>query len=643
MTTSGAAAHPFNEQSIVWSPDSKKIAAYRVTPGDTGGWCATSSRRRRISCSRRRSSASTPKPGDVLDLQQPSLFDVDDQRTRSPIDNALFPNPYDLSRIEWRKDSRAFTFEYNQRGHQVYRVIEVDATTGAARALVTETSKTFIDYRRANVEPRRLGTRSIRYDLDDGHEIIWMSERDGWAHLYLYDGATGAVEEPDHEGQLARARAWSAWTRRTRQIMVRRRRHGPEAGSVFRAVLPHQLRRHRPHAAHRRRRQSHRHVLAGQQVLRRHLVARRPRAGLAAAPRRATRKLVHASSSKADARDARQGRLARAGGVRRQGPRRHDGHLGRHHPPVELRSDEEVSGDREHLRRAAGLVRAEDVQRRDSACRRIAELGFIVVQIDGMGTANRSKAFHDVAWKNLGDAGFPDRILWHKAVAAKYPWYDITRVGIYGGSAGGQNSLGALLFHPEFYKVAVSFAGCHDNRMDKIWWNEQWMGWPIGPQYAASSNVGARRQPAGQAAARRRASSTRTSIRRRRMQVVNALIKANKTFDMLVMPGEDHPAGRRGPSAPYGDRKLWDFFVHNLLRRGDAELERHARRRRALVRRRRTAARSRGCSIRRRRGTKCWPVGRIVVRHPERSEGPLCRRGEAAASSAHRGPSLRSG
>ena len=85
--------------------------------------------------------------------------------------------------------------------------------------------------------------------------------------------------------------------------------------------------------------------------------------------------------------------------------------------------------------------------------------------------------------------GFPDRILWHKAVAAKYPYYDITRVGIYGASAGGQNSLGGLLFHPEFYKVAVSYCGCHDNRMDKIWWNEQWMGWPLGPQYAASSNV----------------------------------------------------------------------------------------------------------------------------------------------------------
>ena len=89
----------------------------------------------------------------------------------------------------------------------------------------------------------------------------------------------------------------------------------------------------------------------------------------------------------------------------------------------------------------------------------LTELGFVVVQIDGMGTNNRSRAFHDVAWRNLKDAGFPDRILWHKAVAAKYPWYDISRVGIFGTSAGGQSAMGALLFHPEFYKVAVANSG----------------------------------------------------------------------------------------------------------------------------------------------------------------------------------------
>ena len=194
-----------------------------------------------------------------------------------------------------------------------------------------------------------------------------------------------------------------------------------------------------------------------------------------------------------------------------------------------------------------------------------AELGFIVVQIDGMGTSNRSKAFHDTAWLNLGDAGFPDRILWHKAVAAKYPYYDITRVGIYGGSAGGQNALGGLLFHPEFYKSGIAYAGCHDNRMDKIWWNEQWMGWPLGPQYSASSNVdnayrleGDLLLVVGELDSNVDPAST--------MQVVNQLIKHHKNFDLLVVPGANHPAGRgNDPTAPYGDHKRFDFFVQNLL------------------------------------------------------------------------------
>jgi dipeptidyl aminopeptidase/acylaminoacyl peptidase len=188
-----------------------------------------------------------------------------------------------------------------------------------------------------------------------------------------------------------------------------------------------------------------------------------------------------------------------------------------------------------------------------------AELGFIVVQIDGMGTSNRSKAFHDIAWKNLKDAGFPDRILWHRAFAATHAFYDITRVGIYGTSAGGQSAMGALLFHPEFYKAAVSAAGCHDNRMDKIWWNEQWMGWPIGPEYAASSNVdnAARLQGklllvVGEMDTNVDPSST--------FQVANALIKANKTFDLLVIPGAGHTSG-----GAYGERKRFDFFVHNLI------------------------------------------------------------------------------
>jgi dipeptidyl aminopeptidase/acylaminoacyl peptidase len=189
----------------------------------------------------------------------------------------------------------------------------------------------------------------------------------------------------------------------------------------------------------------------------------------------------------------------------------------------------------------------------------LAELGFIVVQIDGMGTSNRSKAFHDVCWKNLGDAGFADRILWHKALAAKYAYYDITRVGIYGTSAGGQNSLGGLLFHPEFYKVCVSACGCHDNRMDKIWWNEQWMGWPLGPHYAASSNVDNAHRLKGKLLLIVGEMDTNVDPAST-MQVVNALVKAGKKFDLLVLPGAGHTNG-----GPYGDRLRYDFFVHHLL------------------------------------------------------------------------------
>jgi pimeloyl-ACP methyl ester carboxylesterase len=137
---------------------------------------------------------------------------------------------------------------------------------------------------------------------------------------------------------------------------------------------------------------------------------------------------------------------------------------------------------------------------------------------------------------------------------------DLTRVGLYGGSAGGQSALGGLLLHPDFYKAGAADCGCHDNRMDKIWWNEQWMGWPVGPEYAANSNVtlapnlqGKLLLVAGELDTNVDPSST--------MQVVNALIKADKDFEMLIIPGANHGA----MGTPYGQRRLQDFFVRTFL------------------------------------------------------------------------------
>ncbi len=185
------------------------------------------------------------KPGDLLDLEQPVLFDVRSQK-QITIDSRLFPNPYDMSDLVWRKDSRAFSFEYNQRGHQVFRVIEVDAQTGAARAVISEEPKTFFYYNRS-AATLQAGKR-FRHDLADGKEVVWMSERDGWNHLYLIDGATGAVKTQITKG---------AWPVRhvikvdeeKRQLWFSAGGMTRRQGSVLPALLPHQSRRHRPDAA----------------------------------------------------------------------------------------------------------------------------------------------------------------------------------------------------------------------------------------------------------------------------------------------------------------------------------------------------------------------------------------------------------
>ena len=180
----------------------------------------------------------------------------------------------------------------------------------------------------------------------------------------------------------------------------------------------------------------------------------------------------------------------------------------------------------------------------------MTDLGFIVVQMDGMGTANRSKAFHDVCWHDLKDAGFPDRILWHQAVARKYPYYDLDRVGIYGTSAGGQNATGGVLFHPEFYKAAASACGCHDNRMDKASWNEQWMGYPgRALVFRESSNIDNAHRLEGKLLLIVGEMDTNVPPEST-MRLVDALIKAGKDFELVVVPNANH-----GMGGAYGQRR----------------------------------------------------------------------------------------
>ena len=552
LSFDGSEGNRYETGSIAWSPDSRKIAAYRVKPGyQRDVHYVESSPEDQLQP--KDYTLRYAKPGDVLDVQQPVVFDVA-AKTAKVVDNALFPNAYQMSRLEWRKDGRAVTFEYNQRGHQVYRVVEVDAATAKARAIISEEPKTFFNYRTANGSLADSG-KKYRFDIADGREMIWMSERDGWNHLYLLD-ANGAVENQITKGPWP-VRAVIKVDEAAKQIVFSASGMYPDKDPYFLNIYRigfdgTGLTRLNADA------DANHNVAFSDDTS--YFVDQYSRVDVP------TVSEIRATADGSVVAQLERGdiRALTAAGWRapevfvakaRDGVTDIWGVIVR---PSNFDASKKYPVIENIYAGPQGSFVPKNFQTFNPMMAQ-AELGFIVVQIDGMGTSNRSKAFHDVAWQNLGDAGFPDRILWHKAVAAKYPWYDISRVGIYGTSAGGQNSLGGLLFHPEFYQVAVSAAGCHDNRMDKIWWNEQWMGWPLGPQYSASSNVdnayrlqGHVLLVVGELDTNVDPSST--------MQVINQLIRHDRDFDFLYIPGAGHGAG-----GAYGEHKRFDYFVRHLL------------------------------------------------------------------------------
>src|SRR5688500_17797177 len=191
LSRDGSEGGAYELRMLVWSPDSQKIAAYRVTPGFRRFvHYVESSPEDQLQP--KHSTRLYAKPGDVLDVEQPVIFDVA-AKTQHTVDRALFPNAYDVSRLVWRKDSSAVTFEYNQRGHQLYRVIEINAATGAPRVVLEEKPETFFNY----------SGKKYRFDVGDGESVIWMSARDGWNHLYLIDGRTGQVRNQITKGDWA--------------------------------------------------------------------------------------------------------------------------------------------------------------------------------------------------------------------------------------------------------------------------------------------------------------------------------------------------------------------------------------------------------------------------------------------------------
>jgi dipeptidyl-peptidase-4 len=486
-----------------------------------------------------------PKAGDDLNIPQPVVV-FTDGRSPLPLDSALSEHPFEIRNLLWHPDSRTLTVEFIERGFGELKLIEINMETRKQRVLLSEKSEKFV-YVYANTCCRQLA---------NGEEILWLSQRTGFNHLYLINRRTGETIRPLTSGDWV-VRDVISLDEKARTVLATVSGIDPgqdpyylhyirialDTGAITRLTVSdgtHEIFPQPGGAAYLDEwsRVDHPPVHELRRWEDGKLIATLP------APDTAElRKAGWQAPERFVAKD-RDGKFNIHGVIFR--PLKFDPE--KKYPLVEnIYAGPHGSFVPKSWRIWFGHISE------------MAEAGFIVVQIDGLGTNNRGREFHEHAYKNLMDAGLPDRIKWMKAAAGKYPEMDLARVGIYGGSAGGQSALAALLNHPDFYKAAAADCGCHDNRMDKIWWNEQWMDWPVDESYKENSNLthigklkGALMLTVGELDTNVDPSST--------YQIVDALIKADKDFEYFAVPGGNHGIGE----SSYLRRKRIEFFQTHL-------------------------------------------------------------------------------
>ena len=529
--------------AVFWAPDSSKLVTYRIDSRNSGRFTSVQF----VPPNQLRPKAFTyvyPLPGEVLAKAEPIIFDIQSGR-RTDVKSASIELPFQEGPgFEWFPDSKGVYYDYDERGYKAKELRVVDASTGEQRVLVREQSDPYVDP----------GETFYRFIKGTG-EILWSSERDGWNHLYLYS-KTGQLENQITQGHWV-VQQIEYVDEPSRRVYFtasgREKDEDPYQTHLYSSGFDGKgLQLLTPENA------THSVNFSGDGAYFIDTYSR-PDLPVKAVLRRAKdgspqRTLEESDSSWLTkmgwkAPEPFQGKAADGttdlyGLIWR--PSNFD--AAKKYPIVEF----VYTGSQSFF-----VPKTFNTFWLQS----MAELGFVVVMIDGRGTSGRSRAFHLFSYRNLGGA-FEDHVATIKQMASRYPYMDVERVGIFGTSAGGYGAVHAMLAFPDFYKVGVSTSGDHDARLDKAWWNELYQGYPVQEDYVEQSNVTMASRLKGHLLLEHGDIDDNVHPVET-MRLADALIKANKDFDMLFVPNMFH--GESGEHAHYLVRRRWDYFVQHLL------------------------------------------------------------------------------
>lgn len=549
-----------NSPVLLWSPDSRKIATFQHDARGVGEMYLVSTKVGHPDLE----AWKYPFPGDslifrisrvVIHLDGPKVvrLQMPPDPHRGTTGDHVAGRGGQFRDVEWSLDSRRLAFVSSSRDHKEAKLRVADPLTGTVRDVMEERMETYFES----------GVRMVNWHvLFESNESIWFSERDNWGHLYLYDLKTGklkrqitrgdwAVQQLLHIDHKNRMLFFTAGGREKGDPYFHYLYRISMDGTGLRVLTPENANHSISFS------DSYEYFVDSYST-----PTTPPVTVLRDMNGKTIVELEKADISQLVAMGwqpptpikvkARDGKTDIYGLMYK--PTNFD--ASRSYPVLNYLYPGPQSGS----------VGSRSFRASRSDKQSIAELGFIVVEVDAMGTPGRSKSFHDAYYGNMGDNGLPDQIAAIKELGGRYPWMDLDKVGIWGHSGGGFASTDAILRYPDFYKVAVSGAGNHDNRNYEDDWGEKWQGlletYPDGStSYDNQANHLLAKNLKGKLLIAHGTMDSNVPPSNT-LLVVDALIKANKDFDLLMIPNGGHGFGS---GRTYWMRKRWDYFVRHLL------------------------------------------------------------------------------